>query len=397
MKSFAADIEVETQPAAPQVEVITPRPSVDIVVPVRNEEKDLARSIRRLHSYLIDSFPFSATISIADNASTDSTWAIAHQLATELTNVRVLHINEKGRGRALAAAWLTSEAPIVAYMDVDLSTDLSCLLPLVAPIFSGHSDVAIGSRLTRGARVVRGAKRELISRCYNLLLRGILGVSFADAQCGFKAVRAGVARELIPTVKDRNWFFDTELLVRAERSGHRIYEVPVDWVDDPDSTVDIVATAVEDLRGIWRLARGRRSTQQRAGLGHHLGRFAAVGLVSTLAYAVLYWTLRDFLPATTSNSLALVVTAIANTAANRRLTFGVKGTDRMLRDHAGGLVAFGVALVLTNAAILALAAVAPHASPAVEITVLTAVNALATIVRFLVLRTLLFHLRETKP
>src|SRR5438105_2934269 len=234
-----------------------PRPMVDIVIPVHNEERGLRVSVLRLHAYLTPQFPCSARITIADNASTDSTPAVAAELAEELPEVRVLRLKEKGRGRALAAAWLTSDARVVAYMDVDLSTDLSALLPLVAPVMSGHSDVSIGSRLARGARVVRGLKRELISRCYNLLLRVSLGVKFGDAQCGFKAMRADVARRLVPEVKNRNWFFDTELLVVAQRAGFRIHELPVAWTEDSSSSVDILATAMEDLRGIWRLATGR--------------------------------------------------------------------------------------------------------------------------------------------
>lgn len=230
---------------------------VDVVLPVHNEERDLERSVRRLHEMLHADFPFPAQITIADNASTDGTRVIANRLALELPGLRVLSLNDKGRGRALAAAWMTSDAAVVGYMDVDLSTDLSALLPLVAPIISGHSEISIGSRLAEGARVTRGPKRELLSRCYNLLLRIALRVRFRDAQCGFKAVRADVARQLIPAVVNRNWFFDTELLVRAEQARFRIHELAVDWTDDPDSRVDIVATAIEDLQGVWRLATGR--------------------------------------------------------------------------------------------------------------------------------------------
>jgi len=387
-----AALDSTVLPLYPALDVITLAPVIDFVIPVYNEERDLERNVRRLHAYLAVEFPFSARITIADNASTDGTWFVARQLARDLLNVRPLHINEKGRGRALAAAWLTSDARVVAYMDVDLSTDLSALLPLVAPVMSGHSDVSIGSRLARGARVVRGLKRELISRCYNLLLRVSLGVKFDDAQCGFKAMRADVARRLVPEVKNRNWFFDTELLVVAQRAGFRIHELPVAWTEDSSSSVDILATAMEDLRGIWRLATGRfHETPPR--LTRQLARFAVVGAASTLAYASLYWALRGVLPATASNSIALVVTAIANTAANRRLTFGVRGTDRLLRHHAGGLVAFAIALVLTNAAILLLSTFAPAVSSLTEIGVLTAVNAIATGARFLILRSLLFHSR----
>jgi hypothetical protein len=138
-------------------------------------------------------------------------------------------------------------------MDVDLSTDLDALLPLVAPLVSGHSQVAVGSRLARGARVVRGPRREVISRIYNLILRSVLHLGVHDAQCGFKAVRTDALQTLLPEVEDESWFFDTELLVRAQRAGLRIVELPVDWVDDPDSRVDIVRTALDDLRGVARL------------------------------------------------------------------------------------------------------------------------------------------------
>jgi len=233
-------------------------PLIDIVIPVYNEERDLGPSVRRLHDYLGSDFPFPAVITIADNASRDGTLAVAQGLANELTRVRVVHLDKKGRGRALRAAWLQSDASVVAYMDVDLSTDLKALLPLVAPLLSGHSDLAIGSRLARGARVKRGPKREFISRCYMLVLRLSLGAHFTDAQCGFKAVRTSVAKQLLPRVKDEAWFFDTELLILAQRAGLRVHEVPVDWTDDPDSRVAILRTAIEDLRGVVRLRFGAR-------------------------------------------------------------------------------------------------------------------------------------------
>ncbi|MDQ0368374.1 glycosyltransferase involved in cell wall biosynthesis [Catenuloplanes indicus] len=230
-------------------------PVLDVVIPVHNEENDLEPSVRRVHAYLAGAFPYPFRVTIADNASVDGTPAIAARLAGELPGVRHVRLEQKGRGRALHAVWSTSDAPVLAYLDVDLSTDLAGLLPLVAPLISGHSDVAIGSRLAPGARVIRGPKREFISRCYNLILRLGLRVRFSDAQCGFKAIRADVAAQLLPMVEDTGWFFDTELLVLAERAGLRIHEVPVDWVDDPDSRVDIVATARADLRGIARMRR----------------------------------------------------------------------------------------------------------------------------------------------
>jgi len=346
---------------------------LDIAIPVYNEETDLEPNVRRLREYLDQRFPFPARITIVDNASTDLTWPIAQRLALELPGVRAQHLHEKGRGRAIRHAWLGSGADVVAYMDIDLSTDLDALLPLVAPLMSGHSDLAIGSRLARGARVVRSPRRELISRCYNLLLHVVLGTSVRDAQCGFKAMRADVARDLLATVEDQNWFFDTELLVQAQRAGLRVHEVPVDWIEDPDTRVDVVPTALEDLRGVWRLSSPLRS-------------FALIGLVSTIAYILCFGALRMVLPATIANAVSLLLTAVANTAANRRFTFSAEGNGVAARDHLGGLAAFGIALGLTTAAIGALHLVAPAASPRTELTVLVIANLLATVVRFLLLR-----------
>ena len=230
-----------------------PRPVLDIVIPVYNERVALEGSVRMLHGYLSATFPFSWQLTIVDNASTDGTLPIARRLMYEFSEVAAIHLPEKGRGRALRTAWLASGAEVVAYMDVDLSTDLSALLPLVAPLLSGHSDVAIGTRLHPGARVTRSAKRELISRSYNHLLRLALRARFSDAQCGFKALRAEAAHDLLPLVADQGWFFDTELLVLAQRRGLRIHEVPVDWVEDADSRVEILPTALADLRGVLRL------------------------------------------------------------------------------------------------------------------------------------------------
>src|SRR5436305_11548638 len=305
---------------------------VDIVVPVYNEATSLEPSIRRLHDYLMTRFPLPWTVTIADNASTDDTWAISRRLTDELTGVQSIHLDAKGRGRALRTAWLSSEAAIVAYMDVDLSTDLDALLPLVAPLMSGHSDVAIGSRLARGARVRRGPKRELISRAYNFLLHIGLGAQFSDAQCGFKAITAVAARRLIPAVQDQAWFFDTELLVLAQRAGMRIHEVPVDWTDDPDSRVDIAKTAVDDLRGIFRMRFGGVALA----LSRQVLTFASIGIASTIAYAIVYALLRAFASPAISNVLALIATSVANTAANRRLTFGVRAPTGFWQDQLAG-------------------------------------------------------------
>ena len=378
---------------------------LEIVVPVFDEEAQLEPAIRRLHEYL-QSFPFPTRITIADNASTDGTWSIARGLEAKLDGVVCVRLDQKGRGRALHHVWSASDAAVLAYMDVDLSTDLAALLPLVAPLVSGHSDLAIGSRLARGAKVVRGPRREVISRTYNRILHAALGTRFSDAQCGFKAIRADRAQLLLPLVKDRGWFFDTELLVLAERAGFRIHEVPVDWVDDPDSRVHIVSTARDDLRGVWRLARDLRrghidlpqpAAAEPPGFATQVWRFVGIGVASTLAYVVLYLALRSGMGSQAANASALLLTAIGNTAANRRYTFAVRGRDRVLRHQAQGLAVFGLALGVTAGSLVLLHALAPSASRALELAVLVVANLAATVLRFVLLRGWVFRDRRSAP
>jgi putative flippase GtrA len=319
----------------------------------------------------------------------------ATELARALPSVRAVRLDESGRGRALHAVWSASDAEVLAYMDVDLSTGLSALLPLVAPLLSGHSDLAIGSRLTRGARVSRGPKREVISRIYNKILRTVLRVRFSDAHCGFKAIRADRAHTLLPLVEDRAWFFDTELLVLAERAGLRIHEVPVDWVEDPDSRVDIVSTALADLRGVLRLARGRASTA--SGFGGQVLHFAGIGIISTLAYIGLFAALRNVLVPQAANALALLVTAVLNTAANRRFTFAIRKRASLVRHHVQGLFVFGLALAVTSAALLTLHALVAAPGRGLEIAALTFANLIATILRFVLLRAWVFNAGRAAP
>src|SRR5437763_6455610 len=236
--------------------------SVDIIIPVYNEEVALPRSIATLSAYLETYFPYRWQVIIADNASTDRTLEVGQDLASTYPHVSVLHLEQKGRGRALKAAWLASDADVVAYMDVDLSTNLQSFLPLVAPLVTGHSDLAIGSRLLRGAVVTRQWKREVISRCYNLLIKLFFRNRFSDAQCGFKAVKRSLQRALLPRIDNNEWFFDTELLLLAEEQRLRIYEVPVDWIEDLDSRVRIAATALQDVKGLLRM-RARRLRMRR--------------------------------------------------------------------------------------------------------------------------------------
>ncbi|MFI7102831.1 glycosyltransferase [Streptomyces sp. NPDC050161] len=415
-----------TQPAHDPLGSLPPRAPLrlgeittvlDVVIPVYNEETDLEPCVRRLHAYLTRTFPYGFRITIADNASTDRTPDVAARLDDALDGVTAVRLEQKGRGRALRTVWSLSAAPVLAYMDVDLSTDLNALLPLVAPLISGHSDLAIGSRLSRTSRVVRGPKREFISRTYNLILRGSLAARFSDAQCGFKAIRGDVAERLLPMVEDTGWFFDTELLVLAERAGLRIHEVPVDWVDDPDSTVHLVRTATDDLKGVWRVGRALATgalpldrlarpfgddPRDRAlpgvpgGLARQLVGFCAVGALSTLLYLALYSLFRIAAGPQLANAAALLVSAIGNTAANRRLTFGVRGPGRAVRHQAQGLVVFAIGLALTSGSLAALDAAAGSPSHETELAVLVAANLAATVLRFLLFRAWVFPDRERR-
>ena len=230
---------------------------VDVVIPVLNEEKALPGSVAALHSFLKDNLPHPFRIVIADNGSTDSTPDIARALSQQYTEVSWIRLEMRGRGRALRRAWLESDADILSYMDVDLSTNLDAFPKLVGAIVDEGFDLAIGCRLMEGSVVrKRSLKREITSRGYNLIIKAMFFTGFKDAQCGFKAISRRAAQALIPSIKDQAWFFDSELLILAEKGGFRIKDVPVEWVDDPDSRVKVVQTATEDMKGLFRLRFG---------------------------------------------------------------------------------------------------------------------------------------------
>lgn len=232
--------------------------SLDVVIPVYNEETTLPESIRILDKFFHDNFAgLEWRILVADNGSTDSTLNVAEELSQEYSGVDFIHLEQKGRGRALRSAWLQSNADIVSYMDVDLSTDLQAFPKLVESIVNDGYDVSVGSRLSRGS-VVRGRslKREITSRGYVLLINTLFWTSFRDVQCGFKALTRATADALIPLIRDNAWFFDTELLLIALHHGFKIGEIPVLWNDDPDSRVKIIPTAIKDIKGLLRLRFG---------------------------------------------------------------------------------------------------------------------------------------------
>ena len=237
---------------------MTARTTLDVVLPGLNEEDSLAGAVSTLGEFMtrhMDAYRW--RIVVADNGSTDATPDIGRRLAAEHDSVRYLRLEQRGRGRALKHAWTKSDADVMAYMDMDLSTDLCALPPMVSAIADDGHDVAIGSRLKRGAQVIgRSPKREVISRCYSLIFRSMFLTGFVDAQCGFKAVSRRVVEQVLPLVKDTGWFFDTELLILCEKNGYTVREIPVRWVDDPDSRVRIVSTAYEDMKGLLRLRFG---------------------------------------------------------------------------------------------------------------------------------------------
>lgn len=376
-------------------------PVVDVVIPVYNEAAGLDRSVTTLVRYLRNEFPFTWRVTIADNASTDRTWEIASMLAATVDGVRAIHLDQKGRGRALRTAWTGNDAQIVAYMDVDLSTGLDAFLPLIAPLLSGHSDLAIGSRLAAGSKVARGPRREFVSRSYNRILRTVFGNGFRDAQCGFKAVRTDVADRLLPLVQDQEWFFDTELLLLAERNGLRVHEVPVTWIDDPDSRVKVVDTARKDLQGVARLARdfvrGKGTVDlgpvARPALADDFGRqivyFAEIGVVSTLISLALFLVLRGSTGAVLANLIAVGATALGNTWANRRYTFGYRDRNQRGRHYMGGVAISLAGLALSSVAL------ANVTGEFAQVVVLLLTWSLATVARFGLLRNWVFRPRRT--
>ena len=271
----AATITQPLASAAPAVDDQILRPlnpqtlTIDIVLPVLNEAHVLERSVTKLYRCLASNLPYKWRIVIADNGSTDDTAAIARRLAERHPEIRLLQLPEKGRGRALKQAWMSSKADILSYMDIDLSTNLDGFKPMIAPLITGDAGLATGSRLMKQSRTTRGFKREFISRCYNRIIRTTMKTKFVDAQCGFKALRRDVAQKLLPHIKDTAWFFDTELLVKAEYNGYKIHEEPVEWIEDTDSRVDVVKTATEDIKGLSRVRQeyGQSSFGEMAAFG----------------------------------------------------------------------------------------------------------------------------------
>jgi glycosyltransferase involved in cell wall biosynthesis len=229
--------------------------SVDVVLPVFNEAHVLERSVRALHGFLTDHLTYQWRILVADNGSTDGTFDVAKRLEGEMANVAVMRIPEAGRGRALTRAWLASNADVLAYMDIDLSTDLEAFPRLVSLIADQGYDAAAGSRLDRASETTRSIKREVLSRGFVLLITLMFRARLNDTQCGFKAIGRDCAQHLLPMVIDTGWFWDTELLLMARKGGWKVGFVPVRWVEDTDSRVKVVQTVLRDVKGLLRMLR----------------------------------------------------------------------------------------------------------------------------------------------
>jgi glycosyltransferase involved in cell wall biosynthesis len=229
--------------------------SVDVVIPVLNEAHVLRKSVETVLDFLRARLRYRWTLILVDNGSTDATKDVAEALMKEHSEVKLIQLTQKGRGRALRSAWLQATADIVCYMDVDLSTGLDHLPALLSAVAHEGYDLSTGSRLMRQSQTTRSLYREVVSRVYNLLVKAMFSTRFSDAQCGFKAASRRAVETIVPKVEDQSWFFDTEFLVRAEKSGYRIKDIPVVWVEDIDSRVKIVQTGWEDLKGLVRVRR----------------------------------------------------------------------------------------------------------------------------------------------
>ncbi|WP_232668583.1 GtrA family protein [Pseudonocardia sp. TRM90224] len=376
---------------------LTRSPLTDIVIPIRDAASVPAATVRRLHAHLTRTFPFPFRITIAAGGSGAADPTSAAELQRDLPEVRFVHVGGDGRGAILRRVWSMSDADVVAYMDADLPVDLAGFLPLVAPLVSGHSDLATGNRPAHSSGV--------LARAIGFLLRVLLGVRVGDSQCAFKAGRADVVKALLPGVHDDRWFFDTELLCVAERHGMRIHEIPIDCLDDPGGSAETPQTLADMIRGVVAISRRKmRGTfgvtipahlgrpRPPAGMGNQVVWFAVIGVASVVTHAGLFLTFRSVMPALAANALALGITGVLNTAANRRFTFGVRGRQDALRHQMEGGLTFLLSLTGTS---LGLLLAGSGLSRIAELAVLYLGDAVATVIRFVLLRYWVFGRRRT--
>lgn len=299
-------------------------PHVLLVIPIYNEEKIIENTVRETIKYLNENTKYSYILVVADNASTDSSPEIVKNLQKEIPFLEYVRLPKKGRGLALHTVWKDFNAEVVAYMDADLSSPLTSLPNIIDPILNNESDVTFGSRLLPpGQAINRKGKRELTSQGYNFLLQFILGATFKDAQCGFKAISKEKFNQVEEEIKNQNWFYDTELLLISQYKGLRLKEVPITWVDDPDSSVKVFKTIVENLKEMGRVY----FTYRPESVFIKLFKFAIIGVLSTVGTALLFFLLRFVLDPQLANIVSLSTATILNTIANKRFAFKNKTKD----------------------------------------------------------------------
>lgn len=293
-------------------------PTILLVIPIYNEEANITRAVAETINYLETQTVYSYKVLVTDNASTDNSPQIVKNLIKKYPQLSYLRLPEKGRGLALKEAWEQSEEDIVAYMDVDLSSPLEYLPQILDPIINNEADITFGSRLKKpGKAIGRTLKREVTSRVYNRLLQFMLGAKFKDAQCGFKAVRKTTFLEIADQIQNTTWYFDSEMLLLAQYKNYRLQEIPIIWTDDPHSTVKIISTANDNLHHMWRMFK----TYKPHSLLYILWWFLFIGGLSTIATLILYSLLRFIVDPQIANIIALTITTIANTVANKRISF----------------------------------------------------------------------------
>lgn len=355
-----------------------------IVIPIFNEEAALKTTVEKTLHFLNDETKYNYSVLIADNNSTDTSPDIAKTLAVENEKVSYLHLPRKGRGFALRTAWLETEADVLVYMDVDLSSPLKALPDLINPILDNQADIVFGSRLKppHGKAVNRNVTREITSRGYNLLLQFFMGADFKDAQCGFKAFSKQAFLELEPETKNNTWFFDSELLLLGQYKKLRLKEIGIRWEDDPNSSVNIVGTALENLKEMWRMYIKYRPQS----LFHKLFTFGIIGGLSTVGQLLLFLLLRIVLPSQVANTLSLIVLTILNTVANKRFSFRNKSTERYHHIFLVSLISFLVFWIPTTGALYILhETFGINDQPLTETIVILCASVVGTVLKFLFL------------
>lgn len=229
--------------------------TTEVIFPVYNESDTLSEQIKIFNEFFEEEFKKNIFITIADNGSTDNTATISDKLLKNKLIQKYIFIPQKGRGRAIKDCIKKSKADIVCYMDIDLSTDLAHFKELIDSISKKGNDISIGSRLSKKSKVVGRKKiREFTSRAYNLLIKFFFPMSgIKDMQCGFKAFSRKKILPVIDLVQNNRWFFDTELIIISRKLNLKIDQIPVKWTDDPNTSVNIISTAIEDIVGLTKL------------------------------------------------------------------------------------------------------------------------------------------------